>query len=289
MLAVALLIGANSGRDDVERAGEDEAPATASAAAATETETETAAQPARAEARAADHELTVTNVVDGDTLDLSDGRRVRVLGIDTPEKGECGFEEAREFARGTLLHEEVDVASDPTQDAVDRNGRSLLYVARWGVDYSHAVVATGWAEHVVVGGVPVRKAETLQHGEDAAKALELGIWGDTCAPPSEASSPTTTHQPPAQSDEDGDVRRFAPPVAAAPAREPRPTPPPESRPAPEPSARNCHASYIPCVPDSLRDLDCKDVGHRVTVVGTDEYRLDGDDNDGKGCESYPPG
>jgi hypothetical protein len=31
------------------------------------------------------------------------------------------------------------------------------------------------------------------------------------------------------------------------------------------------------------------VGHRVTVAGTDEYRLDGDDNDGKGCESYPPG
>jgi hypothetical protein len=29
------------------------------------------------------------------------------------------------------------------------------------------------------------------------------------------------------------------------------------------------------------------VGHRVTVVGPDDYRLDGDDNDGKGCESYP--
>jgi hypothetical protein len=41
------------------------------------------------------------------------------------------------------------------------------------------------------------------------------------------------------------------------------------------------------VPNSARDLDCKDVGHRVTVVGPDKYRLDGDDNDGKGCESYP--
>jgi micrococcal nuclease len=232
VLAVTLVIGANSGRDDVERAGEDEAPATASA---TETGTETGAQPARADARAADPELTVTNVVDGDTLDLSDGRRVRVLGIDTPEKDECGFEEAGAFARATLLHEEVGVTSDPTQDAVDRNGRSRLYVAHWGLDYSHTVVATGWAEHVVVGGVPVRTAETLQHAEDAAKALELGIWGDTCAPPMQASSPTTTHQPPAQSDQDGDVRRFTPPVAAAPAREPRPTPPTESRPEPRPA------------------------------------------------------
>jgi hypothetical protein len=40
------------------------------------------------------------------------------------------------------------------------------------------------------------------------------------------------------------------------------------------------------VPDSPRDLDCPDVGHQVRVVGPDEYRLDGSDNDGKGCESY---
>jgi endonuclease YncB( thermonuclease family) len=285
VLAVALLIGANSGRDDVERTSEDETPATASAA-------ETAAEPARADARAADPELIVTNVVDGDTLDLSDGRRVRVLGIDTPEKGECGFEEAREFARAALLDEKVDVASDPTQDAVDRYGRSLLYVARWGIDYSHAVIAAGWAEHIVVGGVPVEKAETLQHAEDAAKALTLGIWGDPCAPPTPAS-PTTTHraQPPAESDGAADVQRFTPPVTAAPERDPRPTPRPEPQPEPqpdrEPSGRDCHSSYVPCVPNSPRDLDCKDVGHRVTVVGPDTYRLDGDDNDGKGCESYP--
>jgi micrococcal nuclease len=290
VLAVALIIGANSGRDDVERISDDETPATASAAA------ETTAEPARADARPAEPALTVTHVVDGDTLDLSDGRRVRVLGIDTPEKGGCGFEAASEFARAALLDEEVDVASDPTQDAVDRNGRSLLYVTRWGVDYSHVVVGAGWAEHIVVGGVPVQKAETLQHAEDAAKALGLGIWGDPCTPPTPAT-PTTTHwaQPLAESDRDADVQRFTPPVAVAPEREPEPTPRPEPRPeprpapppTPEPSGRGCHSSYVPCVPDSLRDLDCKDVGRRVTVIGPDEYRLDGDDNDGKGCESYP--
>jgi endonuclease YncB( thermonuclease family) len=285
VLAVALVIGANSGRDDVERTSDDETSAAASAA-------ETAAEPARADASAADPELTVTNVVDGDTLDLSDGRRVRVLGIDTPEKGECGFEKARDFARATLLDSEVDVASDPTQDGLDRYGRSLLYVKRWGLDYSHAVIGAGWAEHIVVGGVPVEKAETLQYAEDAAKALKLGIWGDPCAPPTPAS-PTTTHRakPPAESDGDADVQRLTPPVVAVPEREPQPAPRPAPRPQPqpvrEPSGRGCHSSYVPCVPESPRDLDCKDVGHRVTVVGPDEYRLDGDDNDGKGCESYP--
>jgi hypothetical protein len=142
--------------------------------------------------------------------------------------------------------------------------------------------------------VPVEKFKTLHYAEDAAKALRLGIWGDQCAPPTPAS-PTTTHRakPPAESDGDADVQRFTPPVAPAPEREPQPAPRPEPRPQPqpvrEPSGRGCHTSYLPCVPDSSRDLDCKTVGHRVTVVGPDEYGLDGDDNDGKGCEIYPTG
>jgi len=30
----------------------------------------------------------------------------------------------------------------------------------------------------------------------------------------------------------------------------------------------------------------KDIGFKVTIIGPDEYRLDGSDHDGKGCESY---
>jgi hypothetical protein len=73
---------------------------------------------------AADPALTVTNVVDGDTVDLSDQRRVRLLGVDTPEWGACGFDEASKFARDTLLNKPVEVAPDPTQDDIDAYGRS---------------------------------------------------------------------------------------------------------------------------------------------------------------------
>ncbi|MDN5860451.1 MAG: thermonuclease family protein [Pseudonocardia sp.] len=271
MLAVVLVIGANSGRDAVEHTGDGQVPALPSAAAQAVTE------------------LIVTNVIDGDTLKLSDGRTVRVLGIDTPEAGECGYEQAREFARATLLDEQVEVASDPTQDTVDRYGRALLYVARGGVDYSHAVVTAGWAEHLVVGGVPVEKAEILQAAQAAAREAKLGIWGQPCTRSTRAS-PNSTHraQPPTKRDGDADIKRPVAPAAAAPEREPGPAAPPTPRPVSEPSGRDCHPSYVPCVPDSIRDLNCKDVGHRVKVVGPDEYRLDGDDNDGKGCESYPP-
>jgi endonuclease YncB( thermonuclease family) len=115
--------------EGAEASGNDEAPASVSAAA----DDSIAADPSPADLTPADPDLTVTNIVDGDTLDLSDGRRVRVLGIDSPEIGECGFEEARQFTRATLLNEEVEVAGDPTQDAVDQHGRALLYVTRWGM------------------------------------------------------------------------------------------------------------------------------------------------------------
>jgi endonuclease YncB( thermonuclease family) len=288
LLLLALIIGANSRREDAELSGDDEAAAPVSAA--------TAAEPAIADTRPADPDLTVTDIVDGDTVDLSDGRRVRVLGVDTPEKGECGFEEASEFARATLLNKEVAVASDPTQDAVDQYGRSLLYVSRWGVDYSLVVVGAGWARAYIPDGNPLQKTTTLQYAEDTAKALKIGIWGDACAaPPSPSRAPVENRQAPPQNDND----LFTPAPALAPQAAPAPTPPPRPAPAPRPepepapapnadrasaSESNCHSSYQPCIPD-VRDLDCSQIRHQVRVVGPDEYRLDAD-NDGTGCDSY---
>ncbi|HSH18488.1 MAG TPA: G5 domain-containing protein [Candidatus Saccharimonadales bacterium] len=54
------------------------------------------------------------------------------------------------------------------------------------------------------------------------------------------------------------------------------------------SADTCDPHYMPCVKLSARDIDCREVGHRVRVVtiGEDPYGFDRDD-DGEGCENYP--
>ena len=51
--------------------------------------------------------------------------------------------------------------------------------------------------------------------------------------------------------------------------------------APKP-ASNCMAGYEPCLP-IVADLDCGEIGHPVTVTGSDPYRLDRD-GDGIGCD-----
>lgn len=57
--------------------------------------------------------------------------------------------------------------------------------------------------------------------------------------------------------------------------------------APQVSTPNCDPNYTGgCVPVVSYDLDCPDIGFRVTVVGTDRHGFDGNDNDGLGCESY---
>ena len=46
--------------------------------------------------------LSVTSVVDGDTLDLSDGTVIRLIGIDTPERDQCGYGDATAVMAGLV-------------------------------------------------------------------------------------------------------------------------------------------------------------------------------------------
>lgn len=56
---------------------------------------------------------------------------------------------------------------------------------------------------------------------------------------------------------------------------------PKAKPKPKPK-KNCAAGYSPCLP-VVADLNCPDIGHPVTVTGSDPYGLDRD-GDGVGCD-----
>lgn len=88
--------------------------------------------------------LTVVDVVDGDTLGTSDGSRVRLIGIDTPERGQCGYEEATAALRGLTLGRAVDLVPG-ARDDTDRYGRLLRYVEVDGVDANYLMIASGRA------------------------------------------------------------------------------------------------------------------------------------------------
>lgn len=189
----------------------------------------------------------VDGVVDGDTVDLSDGRRVRLLGIDVPERGECGYEEATEFARASLMDRPVQITADPTQAETDPYGRALLYLGA-PQGYSTAAAGAGWAEHYVFNGAPVQKAPQIEAAQQTAQTQRLGIWGSLCAPAPTSAPATTQPAPPAARDDNND--RDPGGAAPGPQRQAQPQPQPEPQPEPEPAAESdCHPSYVPCVPN----------------------------------------
>jgi hypothetical protein len=77
---------------------------------------------------------TVTAVVDGDAVDAQvaggPALRVRLIGIDTPERGECGTAQATGYMEQLVLERNVTLVSDPTQDALDSFGRSVFCIDR---------------------------------------------------------------------------------------------------------------------------------------------------------------
>ena len=125
----------------------------------------------------------VSRVIDGDTIELGDGQRVRLVQIDTPEvyNGyECYGREASAIAKrllptGTQVRLSLELASDP----VDRYGRLLRYVirARDGVNVNLSLVAVGAAAPWFYDGERGRYFATLQTLAKRAKANRLGLWG----------------------------------------------------------------------------------------------------------------
>jgi endonuclease YncB( thermonuclease family) len=90
---------------------------------------------------------TVTNIVDGDTIDVQRGsrtERVRVIGIDTPERAECGFGPASSALSALILDEEV-VLTAGARDDRDRYDRILRYIDIGDTDAGLSLIEQGLA------------------------------------------------------------------------------------------------------------------------------------------------
>src|SRR5262245_1665107 len=76
----------------------------------------------------------IDHVADGDTVDLTNGQRVRLVQIDTPEvyfAPECYGAQASAITKRLLLPGTlVRLYREPRTDAVDKYGRLLRYVLR---------------------------------------------------------------------------------------------------------------------------------------------------------------
>ena len=132
--------------------------------------------------------VTVSNVIDGDTIEVSPAvnglKDVRLIGVDTPETVDPaeGVEpygpQASEFTTRELSLRRVRLDFD--EERMDQYGRLLAYVYLDGKMFNEALVAKGYAQAYPY---PPNTAHAAQFAaaQRRAKAAELGIWGLTTA------------------------------------------------------------------------------------------------------------
>ena len=127
---------------------------------------------------------TVREVIDGDTIVLRDGRKVRYLGINAPEHGQPYAQEATNSNRRLVSGLPVRLEFDQARE--DRHGRLLAYVyatkcevrgAKCGEEtlVNEQLLAEGLA-HVFFMPPNTRYAERFLQVQEKAHTAKRGMW-----------------------------------------------------------------------------------------------------------------
>lgn len=237
--------GPGEGRRDVQ------APAAENGATSTSMAGTTAPPDAPTAAPADVEDAVIGSIIDGDTLDLTDGTRIRLIGIDTPETKdprrpvECfGREAAARLASLVPPGAQARLVYDV--EVTDKYGRTLAYLYRGSDDLfvNAAMVRDGYASAFTVPP-NVAHADQFVTLQREAREAGRGLWGGC--------------------DESGGAAGTQPAPASA----------------------ACDPSYADvCIAPPPPDLDCGDVPYRsFRVEGSDHPHGFDRDGDGVGCDA----
>lgn len=117
--------------------------------------------------------ILVKEVLDGDTIILSDGNRVRLIGINAPEYGMYFFEEAGDVLEIMILGREVVLEKDVSE--TDKYGRLLRYVYADSLFINLEMVKRGFASCYTYPP-DVKYNELFLEAERYARKNNLGLW-----------------------------------------------------------------------------------------------------------------
>ena len=124
--------------------------------------------------------FTVTKVIDGDTVEVRGGRRLRYEGIDCPETGSADFpadplaRSAKRINRKLADGKKIEVVFGSQR--FDSYGRLLGFVFADGVNINLKIVEAGLATLFETEGQNPELMEELRSAERAARKARKGIW-----------------------------------------------------------------------------------------------------------------
>ena len=121
----------------------------------------------------------VKRVIDGDTIELSDGRRIRYIGVDTPELHhptkpvQCFGKEAMEENKKLVEGKTIKMTKDVSE--TDKYKRLLRYVWVNSVFVNEYLAKEGYA-HQATFPPDVKYAELFRKAAEEARLKNKGLW-----------------------------------------------------------------------------------------------------------------
>ena len=120
-------------------------------------------------------QVDVIRVIDGDTVVISSNQRVRLIGIDTPEKGQCGFDEAKQALEKLLSSGSATFYTGTTSDT-DKYDRLLRYIQIEETDVGLKLIENGFAiaryDSRDGYGLHDRESQYIEADENSAPAVK---------------------------------------------------------------------------------------------------------------------
>lgn len=129
--------------------------------------------------------IKVNHVIDGDTVVLEDGRKIRYLGINSPEVGQPFHNEALKLNEDLVLEKEVYLEYD--KEKSDRYGRTLayLFINNLLVNAEIAIRGLAISESIQPN---IKYQKEIMDAQAQAKANCQGMWESLCKENADSSN-----------------------------------------------------------------------------------------------------
>lgn len=159
----------------------------------------TSAQAADCQSEQYDEQVTVAKVFDGDTVQLTDGRHLRFIAINTPERGRDNrpaepLADTAKYRLESLLAADKSLLLRFDQEKKDRHGRLLAHpYLHDGRNLSQTILQAGLGFHITVPP-NLLFLDCYQQAEQEARQQQRGLWQQPYYQPQQASQlpPTAT-------------------------------------------------------------------------------------------------
>lgn len=146
-------------------------------------------------------EVLVVKVIDGDTIEIEGGKRLRYIGIDTPESAECFANAATDKNKELVLEKKIRMEKDVSE--TDKYGRLLRYVWVGNIFVNDYLVKQGYAQSSTYPP-DVKYQDQFLEAQKEARENNRGLWGtcsyfgepETKPTPKTVVSPTPSTQAP---------------------------------------------------------------------------------------------